>query len=249
MTTLWMCVLVGFGLVFGPAQAQAQPTASELLAGIDRNLTFEARYARATMTVVKPKRSKTYELQTWGSGTSDAATEFVAPARDAGTRMLKKGDELWMYLPSVEKTQKISGHMLRQGLMGSDMSYEDLLESSTWQQRYTGEVAGLESCQGRPCWKLVLTARDDSVSYPKRTVWVDQEWLLPVRQELYAVSGMLLKVWLMEDPKRYGERMYPSRFVIVDKLQDGTQTTLSFSELDFSVGLDGDQFTLRWLER
>ncbi len=247
MKSLWILVLGLVGLVLPPASAQ--PTAAELLAAIDRNLTYEARYARASMEVVKPRRTKTYELQTWGRGVDDGATEFVAPAREAGTRMLKRGDELWMYLPTVEKTQKISGHMLRQGLMGSDMSYEDLLETSSWYAMYTGQVTGVEELGGRPCWKLVLTAKDDQVSYPKRVVWVDQGWSLPVKQELYALSGMLLKEWLMQDPERYGERMYPSRFVIIDKLQQDTRTTITFSDMDFGVKLDADQFSMRWLER
>jgi outer membrane lipoprotein-sorting protein len=244
---IWTCMLAVFALCL--PLAHAQPTVSELLAAIDANMTFEARYVRAKMEVVKPRRTKVYELQTWGRGADDGATEFLAPAREAGTKMLKRGDELWMYLPSVEKTQKISGHMLRQGLMGSDMSYEDLLESSGWFTQYTGIVEGLETYNDRPCWKLILTAKTDEVSYPKRVVWVDQAWNLPVKQELYAVSGMLLKEWLMEEPRAYGERMYPSRFVIIDRLQEGTRTTVTFYDMDFGVALDANQFSMRWLER
>jgi len=243
---VWMLLVGLVGLL--PA-AYAQPTVAELLSAIDANMTYEARYARATMEVVKPRRTKTYEIQTWGRGKDDAATEFLSPARDAGTKMLKKGGELWMYLPSVEKPQKISGHMLRQGLMGSDMSYEDLLETATWYTMYDGVVEGVEPYQGRPCYKVVLTAKSDDVSYPKRIVWVDQEWMSPVKQELYALSGLLLKEWLMEDPQLYGERRYPSTFVIVDKLQEGTRTTVTFGEMDFEVAVDADQFDLRWLER
>ena len=133
--------LVGFGN--GSASAQS---VDEILSSVDRNLNFDTRYIRSTMTVTKPRRTKVYELESWGRGAQDAASEFHAPRRDAGTKMLKQGGELWMYMPAIEKVQKISGHMLRQGMMGSDVSYEDLLEFTEWQEMYTATLEGEESC-------------------------------------------------------------------------------------------------------
>ncbi|HRJ00952.1 MAG TPA: outer membrane lipoprotein-sorting protein, partial [Hyphomonas sp.] len=97
--------------------------------------------------------------------------------------MLKKGGELWMFLPHVEKVQKISGHMLRQGLMGSDFSYEDMLETAALSGRYDAKVLGEEVKDGRKTWKLEMTAKSADVSYPKRVSWIDQEYGVPVREE------------------------------------------------------------------
>ena len=94
---------------------------------MDKNLTFEARRARMVMTV-EGRRTRSFEMVSYGRGEEDSAMEYVAPARDKNTKMLKLGDELWMYLPGVDRVQKISGHMLRQGMMGSDFSYEDILK-------------------------------------------------------------------------------------------------------------------------
>jgi outer membrane lipoprotein-sorting protein len=178
-----------------------------------------------------------------------AATEFHTPRRDAGTKMLKKGGELWMYMPAIEKVQKISGHMLRQGMMGSDLSYEDLLEFTAWQEMYTAVNSGDEACGANTCWVLTLTAKTPEVSYPKRKVWVDQVTRIPVRQELFALSGMLLKTWSMEAPKAFGERWYPTRMILEDKLQEGTRTILAFDDLRFGESVDQSVFGRRWLER
>lgn len=229
--------------------AFAAPTVDQILAAVDQNLTFDSRTAHVTMTVVKPNRTKVYEIVSYGRGEEEGATEFLAPARDAGTRMLKKNDELWIYMPSVEKVQKLSGHMLREGMMGSDVSYEDMLEASNWRTQYTATVLPDEMINGRPCWVLDMSAKTPDVSYPKRKVWIDQGWSLPVRQELFALSGMLLKVWTMEDPVQYGTRWYPTKMVIEDKFQQGTRTELVFTELKFSVALEDEVFTTRWLER
>ena len=236
-------------LACSPVEAEELPTVESLLQGVDTNMTFETRMIRAEMTVVKPKRTKVYEFLSYGRGVDEAATEFLAPSRDAGTKMLKKGDELWIYLPSVEKVQKMSGHMLRQGMMGSDVSYEDMMESSSWLDAYTAEVTGADMAEGRDCWLLEMKAKTDEVSYPTRKVWVDKEHLIPVKQELYAVSGVLLKTWLMTEPMEYEGRQYPTRMIIDDSLQEGSRTEMHFKEMDFSVDVEDEIFSMRWLER
>ena len=231
------------------AAADELPSVESLLTGVDDNMTFETRRISARMEVVKPSRTKTYEFVSYGRGADDAATEFLAPSRDAGTKMLKLGDEMWMYLPSVDKVQKLSGHMLRQGMMGSDISYEDMMKSSSWLDAYDAKVTGAEVLEGRDHWVVDMSARTAEVSYPTRKVWVDKETLIPARQELYALSGVLLKTWEMKDPKQVEGRWYPTTMVIDDALQQGSTTTMTFTEMDFSVELQDEIFSLRWLER
>lgn len=237
-------------LALRPVRALAGPTVDDILAGIDRNLVFESRTSTLTMTVEGDKRARSFEMLSYGRGTTDSAMEYLAPARDKGTRMLKLGDELWMYMPSVDKVQKISGHMLRQGMMGSDISYEDMMASTELRKLYSAKVAGEEAVGGRPCWKLEMTARDSSISYPKRFSWVDQELYIPIQQQLFAVSGMLLKTWVMKDIKDFpGGRRFPTRMEVVDELKKTSKTILSFRDLSFGVALPEEVFSQRWLER
>ena len=232
------------------ASAAELPTAEALLAALDANLTFETRTARIVMTVEGKRRTRVFEMVSYGRGEEDAAIEYLAPVRDKGTRMLKIGDELWLYLPSVDRVQKISGHMLRQGMMGSDLSYEDMMASRELRERYTAKVTGEETLDGRRCWRLELTAKDGSVSYPKRVTWIDAETGIPLKQELYALSGMLLKVWTMSDVKTHeGGRRFPSRMTIRDAVRKSSVTRLEFKELRFGIELEREVFSLRWLER
>lgn len=228
----------------------AAPSVDDILGGIDRNMVFESRTSVLTMTVDGDKRSRSFEMQSYGRGTTDSAMEYLAPAREKGTRMLKLGDELWMYMPSVDKVQKISGHMLRQGMMGSDISYEDMMASTELRKLYSATLSGSETVEGRPCWKLEMLALDSSISYPKRYSWVDQELSIPLKQELFAVSGMLLKTWKMSDIREFpGGRRFPARMEVVDELKKSSRTTLSFRDLQFGVALPDEVFSQRWLER
>ena len=224
-------------------------TVDEILTHVDQNLTYETRESNLTMTVAKGDRTKSYRMHSYGRGQEEMAMEYLEPARDKGTKMLKKVDELWMWLPSVEKTQKISGHMLRQGMMGSDMSYEDLMESANWRTMYTGTITAEELVDGRKAWKIDLKAKDTTVAYPRRLIWVDQESYIPVKQELYALSGMLLKTWSMTGIQLIEGREFPMKMVVEDQLQKGSRTEIEFQSVTFKVALQDEVFSTRWLER
>jgi outer membrane lipoprotein-sorting protein len=247
--TLWM-VLCVMGVAATAAAAEGTPpTAEQLLDAMDRNLTFETRKTRMVMSV-EGKRNRSYEMISYGRGEEDAAVEYLSPPRDKGTRMLKLGDELWIYMPSVDRVQKISGHMLRQGMMGSDISYEDLMASRELRKRYEARVIGEEAVDGRPSWKLELKAKDDTVTYPRRVSWIDKETFIPLKQELFALSGMLLKTWTMSEVKEFpGGRRYPSKMTVQDNVKKESVTRIEFKEMEFGVPLATEVFALRWLER
>jgi outer membrane lipoprotein-sorting protein len=256
MGVRWTWMVLGLFLgtpvvvVAADPPAAVLPSADELLRGIDANLTFESRSARVRMTVTSDRRTREYVMQTFGRGVDQAAVEYLEPARDKGTRMLRLGEELWTYMPSVDRVQKISGQMLRQGLMGSDMSYEDLMGAAKLREAYEAKVVAAEELGGVGVWRVELTARDPSVAYPRRVAWVDRQTRVPLKQELYAVSGMLLKTWEMSEVKSFeGGRRFPTRMVVRDHLREGSSTTIVLEELKFSVQLDEEIFSKRWLER
>jgi outer membrane lipoprotein-sorting protein len=160
-------------------------TGMEILEEIDSNMLYENRTAVATMTIQRPRRpDKEMEMIVYSSGLDKAAIEFTAPAREKGTRFLKQEDNLWIYMPSTEKVMKISGHMLRQSMMGSDFSYEDSVRNESLEELYTAELVGEDDINGRPCWVLKTSSKKQDVSYPYQRLWVDREWMIPVKEEL-----------------------------------------------------------------
>lgn len=238
-------------LVGGSSWAEDTPTAAEIVAKIDANMTGTSRTSTSTMTVVNARgRERSFQMRSYGRGEEDSAVVYLSPARDKGTKMLKKGDELWVYLPAIERTQKISGHMLRQGMMGSDFSYEDMMESKELLDAYTSTVTGTEEVEGRSCWVLEMVAKTEGVTYPKRMAWIDKEQFIMLKQELFALSGMKLKTWYMRDIQQFdGSRYFPKTMVIEDHLRKGSKTTLTIDELEFDVPLADEIFSSRWLNR
>lgn len=212
------------------------PTGEELLRKIDENLMITQAVSTNTMTVHGRSGTRTITSKTWKKGKNRAFVEYLSPPRERGKKMLRLDDKLWTYTPEPnDRIIAISGHLLRQSVMGSDLSYEDLTENHNLEEKYDAEVLGGEAIDGRPCWKVEMTAKVEDVAYHARTIWVDTERWLPLKEERKAKSGRLLKTTRITDVFRTGGRWYPKRMVFKDELARGEGTEYVIESIDFDV--------------
>lgn len=225
-----------------PSVAQA-PTASEIIRRVEQNTDFKTAYYEARMEIALRGRANTKTMRAWVEGDDRALVEFTNK-RDLGTRILKIEDDLWLFSPTAEEEVRLSGEMLNQGMMGSDFSYQDALESAQLMELYESTVIGIENLDGRPCYVLELVAREGvKVSYYRRKIWVDVERYLGLREELYAPSGKLLKQSSTETVEKIGERYYPMIIIMEDMTRKGSSTRLVIESIVFNQAIPADTFT------
>ena len=233
-------ILIGcIAAAAAPASAPAQQnlTADVILERVDDNMHSDSRIVVSRMVIYGRRGSRTIESKTWARGEEDSFTEYLAPARERGIKMLKLGDQLWMYSPSTDRTIQISGHMLRQSVMGSDLSYEDMMEDPELSNYYDAVIAGSERIDDRECWILEMTANTSDVAYHFRKAWIDKERYIPLKSELYAKSGKLLKKLEFKDIVWTQERWYPRKMVFKDMLKTGAGTEFIVDEITFNAAI------------
>ncbi|MFW5644517.1 MAG: outer membrane lipoprotein-sorting protein [Bacteroidota bacterium] len=247
MKTITFVLLISFS--FSLSLSGQYPDGEDLLKKIDENLASESRIFTSKMIIHGRREDRTVESKTWSEGEDKAFTEYTNPPREAGTKMLKLEDALWIYSPSTDRTIQIAGHMLRQSVMGSDMSYEDMMEDNHLRNHYKATVIGEEEVDGRETWVLELTATDDDVAYQKRMQWVDKQRLLPLKEELYAKSGKLLKKTVLSDIRKVEGRWFPFKIVFKDMLKTGDGTEFIIEEIEFDADIDEVRFTKASLRR
>ncbi len=228
--------------------SQEKPTAFDILNKIDQNMVFDTAYAEIDMIINIKNRVITKEIISYAEGNEKSSIEFLSPPRDRGTKILKIEDIVKIYYPSAERVMRLSGHMLRQSMMGSDFSYEDMTErSKKLKQEYTGEVIGDETFNDRPCHVLVLTSKIAKQTYFTRKIWVDAERYIGLKEELYAKSGKLLKVLNAESIKIFKKRYYPTKVTMEDKLRKDSRTEMVIKKIDFDILIPAETFSERWL--
>jgi outer membrane lipoprotein-sorting protein len=230
-------------------------TGDEIINKVDANMTFNTARMEAKMVIHVDNEIRTKELVEYAKGRTTSYAEFLSPPRDKGVKYLKMQDDMWMYLPDVDKIIKIAGHMLRQSMMGSDFSYEDALESSKLLEKYTATLVSEEVLpvtfksgekqvtRERRCYAIDLTAKVKEITYYRRMVYVDRELFVPVKEELFAMSGKKLKEMTVGDVKQFGKRYYPMYYTMKNLLRENSLTEMFITKVQFDLPIPASTFT------
>ena len=234
-------IITSFSLLLGQSN---ELTVQEIITAMDDNLNAKSRVMTSKMIVHGRRSSRTIESKNWVIGINQAFTEYLSPPREAGTKMLKLEDKLWTYSPQTDRVIQISGHMLRQSVMGSDMSYNDMMEDRPLLELYEAILEGSVIIDGRDHWIMLLKAKVKGLSYPQRRSWIDKEYLLPMKEELYAKSGKLLKTATMDGIKKIQGRWFPSRYLFKDELKRNSKgTEWHIDDIQFDVNIPDQRFS------
>jgi hypothetical protein len=237
-----------FGLTAGTAAAE--PTGTDVdvravVADVDENQAVSSRTSTVTLTVAGQGRRAEYKLRMVERG-PDVAVEFLAPARDKGTKVVRIDGAVWRYEPRTERAEPLNGTALREPMMGSALSWADLTTPLRF-GRYTPRLVRQEALEGRPVWVVELTGAD-AEPYTKRLVWIDPATSLPVRQELYGSSGILMKTWTMTEPKAVGDHWVPMQMEVSDAVTQG-RTTLKRTDVQIGGPIEEALFQPAWLKQ
>jgi len=221
-------------------RASSQPSGKDILNLIDKNLSARTRILSAKMVISGARGSRTIEFNSWAEGENKAYTEYTNPPREKGTKMLKLEDKLWIFSPSTDRIIQITGQMLRQSVMGSDLSYEDMMEDPALASHYNASITSSDTVENRKCWILQLNAIKEGEAYEVRRIWVDQERNIPLKEELYGKSGKLLKRTSLTDVQKIQGRWFPLKIIFKDMLKagDGTQFIMESIKLDEAIPED-----------
>ena len=243
------CLIIFFLSSFLFTQSD-QMSANDIMKAIDKNLNADSRVITSKMVIKGRRNSRTIESKNWIVGTELAFTEYLSPPREAGTKMLKIGEKLYTNSPQTDRVIQISGHMLRQSVMGSDMSYNDMMEDRPIEQLYKATLEGSIKIDDRDHYIIALDAKVKGLSYPKRKSWVDKEYLLPTKEELYAKSGKLLKTASLHEIKKIDERWFPSKFIYKDELKRNSRgTEWIINDIQFNKKIPDSRFSKALLRK
>jgi outer membrane lipoprotein-sorting protein len=220
-----------------PGQPLLAQDAPEILAKVDQNLSAQNRVFESEMTIHGRRGSRTITSKSYSEGAKKSFTEYLSPAAEKGTKMLKREGQLWIYSPATDRTIQISGHLLRQSVMGSDLSYEDMMDDRKLSEIYDPRISGAEAVDGRAAWILELTAKVADAAYPKQVIWIDKERHVPLKQELDAKSGKLLKSVILKDIRRIEGRWFPTTIIYKDMLKQGKGTEFKITKIAFDQAI------------
>lgn len=226
-------------LFLGPALAL---DGNAILQQVDKNLAPDSYEMYRKLINIEPDGSKKeFVLYTAKQGRENMVALFLSPSSDAGRTTLRRGDNMWLYIPDVGKPIRITS---LQSVVGGIFNNSDLmrLEFST---EY--DVASITE-EGNQ-YILDLKAKDDTVAYDRLKMWVEKETLLPTTLEAYAASGLLIKTLRYSDIKDFGEGIVrPGKLETESPLYVGYRAVMLFAKVE-PRDFPDEVFTLNFMPR
>ena len=224
------------------------PAVDRLLRSYDDLYDSSGTTAQVEISIVTPKKTRTLRLRLWGKGEDKALIVIDAPPRDAGTATLKVDKNLWNYLPKISRTIRVPPSMMMGSWMGSDLTNDDIVRDSSYEDDYESEVVGRS--EDPPGWKVRMNARPDAVGLwnSVEMVFAYDDWL-PVMAQFFDRKDRLSRTMRFEDVKVLGGRRIPTLISIVPEREEGRRTEFRYLDVEFDVELSDDMFSLSRLER
>lgn len=234
-------------LIASTSQGQ---TPKEIVTRSNDLMRGTSSYAEVAMTIVKPEWSRTVVMKSWSVEPDYALVYITEPARDKGSVTLKRKNEVWNWIPSVQRVIKLPPSMMLQSWMGSDFTNDDLVRQSSIVDDYTHTLLGDETIDGRVCWKIELVPHPDAgVVWGKVIMWIAKDGYLQLRTDFYDEDGQRMRTFTGSDIRRFGDRQLPAHFEMIPVNEPGKKTTMDYRELRFDKHYDPSFFSEQNMKR
>ena len=244
----WSRLTLGLvALLVAAAPVQGQ-TPREILERVDKLLRGDSSRGRVEMQITTEHWSRSLEMEIWSLGTEYSLVRVESPAREAGTATLKAGQEVWNYLPRVDRTIKVPPSLMMGAWMGSHFTNDDLVKESSIVDDYDFEISFEGDRDGVAVWEFTLIPKPEApVVWGRVEYEVRQHDLMPTTVEYFDEDGELARTIQFSDYRTMGGRLVPATMDVVPTDKPEELTRLIYHELDFDVEIDEAFFSLRSL--
>ncbi|MBT4336984.1 MAG: outer membrane lipoprotein-sorting protein, partial [Bacteroidetes bacterium] len=170
-------------------------TALEIIEKADAKHRGISSYGEMSMTIVRKNWTRTVEMKSWTKGSDQAMIYITSPVKEKGQVFLKRGKEMWNWMPSIDRMIKIPPSMMMQGWMGSDFTNDDLVEQSSSVKDYKHTLLGKSKVREVLCYKIELIPKEDApVVWGKIIMWITVDGFDTWAAEYYDEDNELVNV-------------------------------------------------------
>lgn len=248
MKPITALLLLVLSCLLSPTVASAAPkfSAKQILDHVDDMYRGKSSHGKMSMTVVNPNYERTLTMEFWTQGTEKSLIRILEPKKERRTSTLKNGNNIYNYLPKVDKTIKIPASMMGGSWMGSDFTNDDLVKESRMAEDYSPKITS-ESKQHLEI--TCIPKPQAAVVWGKVLVKVRAADSMPLSVLYYKEGGGLERRLVFSDIRQLGGRNVPTTMTMLPVNKKGHKTIVRYLEIQFDTDVPGRMFTVANLRR
>lgn len=206
--------------------------------------------ASMTIQIVRPSWKREMGLKTWTKGNENVLILVTSPVKDRGIVYLKRGREVWNWIPAIERNIKLPPSMMSQSWMGTDFTNDDLVKEASIADDYSHSIVGEQSIDGRLCHRIELIPKPEAaVVWGRVMLWIDKKDHIMLHGEYYDDSGGLVNTLHASDIRMLGGRLLPARIEMTPADKPGNRTVMLYGSLTFDTPLSDGLFTTQHMSK
>lgn len=235
----------------------AHAAETDVLALVDKAnkaLRGDSSHGRLTMTIETPEWTRSIEVEGWNKDRAYALIIIRSPAKERGNTTLRRRNEMWVWIPKVERVIKVPPTMMHNAWQGSDFTYEDIVKADSIVKDYTHKLLKTRDEDERTVYTIESLPKEDApVVWGKVVssiaVYKDDDGVVPMSEMDYSERGELIRTITLSEVKKMGGRRVPSRLECVPARKKGQRTLLNYHSLEFDVPLEEGFFSYARLQK
>lgn len=236
-------------ILFSTFSAFAQD-ATEIVQKANEKMQGKSSRAEMTMQIIRPSWQRSISMKSWSLGEDYSLILITAPARDEGSAYLMRGNEIWNWLPDVNRTIKMPPSMMSQSWMGSDFSNNDLVRESSIITDYTHSLLGDSTVINYDCYKIEMVPKPEApVVWAKVITFISKDEYLQLRAEYYDQNGKVVRVMTGSEVKDMDGRLIPTRMEMNPMEEEGKKTVITYQDIEFNIDITEQFFSTQNMKR
>ena len=242
MIAFFTTALLMLAVPFAGAQADEDP--QSIVDACFNYMRGKASVSIVDMTIHRPDWERTVTIEAWTKGKSDSIFVITAPPKDNGNGTLKKGREMWVFNPKVNRVIKLPPSMMSQAWMGSDFSNNDLAKSDSLINDYVHSIEGTETMDGKKVYLIKSMPKPGApVVWGMQRLKIREDYIM-LSQEFYDEDMELVKAMTTLEIRMMNDKLYPMLWRMQKADAKDEYTELDYKMIEFKPDLPSNLFTL-----
>jgi outer membrane lipoprotein-sorting protein len=220
--------------------------AQDIIDRVDANMRGKDLTMTITMTISSMGHKRVMKMRSYSEGTKKSFIKILYPPKERGITFLSLNNQMWQYVPKIERIIKIPPSMMLQNWMGSDITNDDMVKQSSIIDDYLPKILN----KNAEIVTLELTPKENApVVWGKIISDINTTTYTSKRDTFYDEDGNEVRYFIYDKVKKFGKYYIPTYWLVQSKSKKNNTTQMSLSEITYDSNLSEKYFQKSALTR